>query len=721
MSKLKLYVLALTALVLLPAKADEGMWLLQLMQQQHSIDMMKKQGLKLEATDLYNPGGVSLKDAVGIFGGGCTGEIISAEGLILTNHHCGYGAIQQHSSVEHDYLTDGFWATSRDKELATPNLKFTFIERIEDITDLVNAKVAAGEVTEYGAFGTPFLTKLAQELYDQSDLKGKKGIVPQALPFYAGNKFYLFYKKVYSDIRMVAAPPSSVGKFGGETDNWMWPRHTGDFSIFRIYADANGEPADYNADNTPLKTPKFLPISIKGLQEGDYAMIMGFPGSTSRYLTVSEVKERMESTNTPRIAVREARQEVLKAEMNASDKTRIQYASKYASSSNYWKNSIGMNKAIIENHVLDAKAEQETRFAEFAKAQNNEAYMNVVKEIDAAVAQTAPIRYQMTCLTESFFVGLEFGSPYLVMDKLKEGLNEKNDSVINMAIETLKKAFAAIHNKDYDHEVDRKVAKVLFPLYADMIPADRRMPLYAMIEKEYKGNYNAFVDAMYNNSIFASQENFDKFLKKPTVKAIDADLATQYSRAKFQQLTTLSGEMGGLAEQLALLHKTYIRGLGELKLPVPSYPDANFTLRLTYGNVKPYSPRDGVFYKYYTTTQGILEKEDPNNREFVVPAKLKELILNRDFGRYALPNGDMPVCFLSTNDITGGNSGSPVINGNGELIGCAFDGNWESLSGDINFDNDLQRCINLDIRYVLFILEKLGGCSHLINEMKIVE
>lgn len=721
MNKIKLYLSALLILAVCSVKADEGMWLLQLMQQQNSIDMMKKQGLKLDALDLYNPNGVALKDAVGIFGGGCTGEIISPEGLILTNHHCGYASIQQHSSVEHDYLTDGFWATSRDKELATPGLKFTFIERIEDITDLVNAKIAAKEITEAESFTSAFLNKLAKELLDNSDLKGKKGIVPQALPFYAGNKFYMFYKKVYPDVRMVAAPPSSIGKFGGETDNWMWPRHTGDFSMFRIYADANGEPAEYSPNNVPLKTKKHLPISIKGLKEGDYAMIMGFPGSTSRYLTVSEVKERMEASNEPRIRIRGVRQDVLKEAMNSSDKIRIQYANKYAGSSNYWKNSIGMNKAIIDNNVLGTKADQEAKFAQFAKEKNNVDYMNVVAKIDEAVSKTSPIKYQQTCLTETFMNGIEFGSPYMVMDNLKTALEQKNDSAIQANIKILEEVYAAIHNKDYDHEVDRKVAKALFPLYAEMIPSEQRPTIYAVIEKDYKGDYNAFVDAMYDSSIMANQTNFDKFIKKPTVKAIEKDIATQYSRSKFDRYTALAEQMGKLPEELALLHKTYIRGLEEMKLPVPSYPDANFTIRLTYGNVKPYSPKDGIFYKYYTTTDGILEKENPEDREFVVPAKLKELIEKKDFGRYAMPNGDMPVCFLSTNDITGGNSGSPVLNENGELIGCAFDGNWESLSGDINFDNNLQRCINLDIRYVLFILEKLGNCGHLINEMTIVE
>ena len=493
--KIRTYLVALAALAFgSTARADEGMWLLQLMKQQNSIELMKKQGLKLEADDLYNPNGVSLKDAVGIFGGGCTGEIISPEGLILTNHHCGYASIQQHSSVEHDYLTDGFWAKNRGEELPTPGLKFQFVDRIEDITDIVNQKIAAGEVTEVNALTRPFLNKLAKELFEKSDLKGKKGIEVQALPFYAGNKFYLFYKKVYTDVRMVAAPPSSVGKFGGETDNWMWPRHTGDFSMFRIYADANGDPAEYAASNVPLKTPKYLPISIKGLEEGDYAMIMGFPGSTSRYLTVSEVKERMEAQNQPRITIRGARLAVLKEVMAASDKTRIQYANKYAGSSNYWKNSIGMNKAIIDNDVLGTKAEQEKKFAEFAKGKPE--YEGVVEKIDAIVNRTMPVTGQYYYLMEAFSGAIEFGSPYMVMDNLKKGLEEKNDSLINKSLEQLKEVFADIHNKDYDHEVDRKVAKAIFPVYAEIIPAEQRPAFYQVIEKEFKGDYNAYIDAM---------------------------------------------------------------------------------------------------------------------------------------------------------------------------------------------------------------------------------
>ena len=715
----KYLVAALAAAFTFTAQADEGMWLLQLLKQQNSIDLMKKQGLKLEADDIYNPNGVSLKDAVGIFGGGCTGEIISPEGLILTNHHCGYSSIQQHSSVEHDYLTDGFWAMSRAEELPTPGLKFRFVHRIVDITDLVNAKVKAGEVGEYEAMTRPFLNKLAKEELEKSDLKGKPGIEPLALPFYAGNKYYLIYYKVYSDIRMVAAPPSSVGKFGGETDNWMWPRHTGDFSMFRIYADKNGEPAEYSADNVPLKTPKYLSISIKGLDEGDYAMIMGFPGSTERYLTAGEVRQMMTAQNQAMIDMRTVYLNVLKKYMSESDKIRIQYANKFAGSSNYWKNSIGMNKAIVDNNVLGTKAEQEKKFAEFAA--DKAEYEGVVGKIDAIVEKTTPLMRRYAYIMEGLGRTVEFGCPPALMDKMLKGIETKNDSLVEATGKKLVKAFEGMYNKDYDKEVDRAVAKAMLPALAKALTTEELPAFYQTITEEYKGDYDAYVDDLFDRSIFSSRESLDKFLKKPTKKAIERDPATAYTRAGIQALQETNKALTNANKGIDLLHKAYVRGLNEMKLPVPSYPDANFTIRLTYGNVKSYNPKDGVHYKYFTTTDGILEKEDPENPEFVVPAKLKELIQKKDFGRYAMADGTMPVCFLTTNDITGGNSGSPVIDGEGNLIGCAFDGNWESLSGDINFDNNLQRCIALDIRYMLFILDKLGGCQHLINEMNIVE
>ncbi|WP_373802753.1 S46 family peptidase, partial [Bacteroides heparinolyticus] len=413
------------------------------------------------------------------------------------------------------------------------------------------------------------------------------------------------------------------------------------------------------------------------------------------------------------------RLEVLRKFMNASDKTRIQYASKFAGSSNYWKNSIGMNKAIIDNDVLNTKAEIEKRYAEFAKGKPE--YEGVVEKIDAIIEKGTPTLRQLYYTNEALRGAIEFGSTYLIMDNIKKALEEKNDSLLQASKKQLEEAYDGIHNKDYDHEVDRAVAKAILPALAKALNADELPDFYNTIRNEFKGDYDAYVDNLYDNSILSNRSNLDKFLKKPTVKAIERDPATAYSRSKNLKIQELGKAHGEQNNGLDLLHKAYIRGLGEMKQPMPSYPDANFTIRLTYGNVKAYSPKDAVYYNYYTTTDGILEKENPENREFMVPAKLKELIQKKDFGRYAMKDGTMPVCFLTTNDITGGNSGSPVINAEGHLIGTAFDGNWESLSGDINFDNNLQRCINLDIRYVLFILEKLGNCEHLIKEMNIIE
>lgn len=721
MKKLNLTLMAMCFLPLFTAQADEGMWLLQLMQEQHLADQMKKCGLKMDVNDIYSPNKVSLKDAVGIFGGGCTGEIISPEGLILTNHHCGYDAIQQHSSIEHDYLTDGFWAMTRQEEIPTPGLQFTFIEKIEDVTALIQQKIDRKEITEAESFTYDFLGQLSDSLFKASPYAGKYGYESELLPFYAGNRYFFFIEKVYNDVRMVGAPPSSVGKFGGETDNWMWPRHTGDFSIFRIYANADGEPAEYSESNVPLKTPKHLPISLRGIEDGDYTMVMGFPGSTNRYLTASGIQQMMTCENEPRIKVRTARQQVMRAEMDKSDKVRIQYASKYARSSNYWKNAIGMNKAIVDNKVLEGKKEQEARFAAFAQKVNNKAYQEVVAQIDATLAKNNTLEYQWTCLIEAILSGIEYGTPYMAIDQLVEAKAAKNDTLIAKATAALKESYQRIHNKDYDHEVDRKIAKVMLPLYAEMVPAERRPAFYQTIEKEFKGDYNKYVDALYDNTIFANEANFNKFLNKPSKKAAEKDLMYQFAKAKWEVIRSYQAELSKATEGMESLYKTYVRGLGEMNAPTPQYPDANFTIRLTYGNVKSYSPANGIHYDYFTTTDGILEKEDPTNSEFVVPAKLKELIQNKDFGRYAMKNGMMPVCFTSTNDITGGNSGSPVINANGELIGTAFDGNWESLSGDINFDNVKQRCICVDIRYVLFIIEKLGGAKHLIDEMTIIE
>ena len=712
----KLILCLAAAVVSLTAAADEGMWLLPYLQKMNIGDM-KAKGCQLTAEDIYSVNHGSLKDAIVIFGNGCTGEVVSPEGLVFTNHHCGYGSIQALSSVEHDYLKDGFWAMSNEEELPAPGLTVTFIRRIIDVTPEVLGNIPS---IAKGEERSEMEDKNIEALYEKLRAENP-GMTINIQPFFGGNQYFAFVMEVYRDIRLVGTPPTSIGKFGGETDNWMWPRHTCDFSIFRIYADKDGNPAEYSKDNVPLKSKKYLTISLKGLQEGDYAMIMGFPGSTSRYLTESEVRLRMEATNVPRIEVREARQNVLRKEMAASDKVRIQYASKFAGSSNYWKNSIGMNKAIVDNKVLETKAEQESRFAQYAKEKGNADYEKVVGQIDEYVKRVMPIQTRNTYFSETFRSGIEFSAPQAAFDELKTALQKENKKDIAKALETLKKEFANIHNKDYDHEVDRKVAKVLIPLYASKVSAEALPDFYQTVQKQFNGDYNAYVDALYDNSIFASEKNFDAFMANPTVEAIDKDLAVQYTVARNAKYKELADQLSNARGDINLLHKTYVRGLCEMYAPTPKAPDANFTLRLTYGNVKSYDPKDGIHYKYYTTLKGVMEKEDPNNPEFVVPAKLKELYASKNFGRYALPNGEMPACFLTTNDITGGNSGSPVMNGNGELIGTAFDGNWESLSGDINFDNNLQRCIAVDIRYVLFIVEKLGGCKNLIDEMNIVE
>lgn len=714
----KLFLLIAAACVSLTAVADEGMWMLPYLQKMNIRDM-KARGCKLSAEDIYSINKSSLKDAVVIFGGGCTGEIVSPDGLLFTNHHCGYGSIQSLSSVEHDYLKNGFWAMSRQEEIPAPGLKVRFIRSISDVTAdiLGNVPSTAGQ-QEYERITSENIASLTASLQEANP-----GMVVEVKPFFEGNQYFAFVIEVYTDVRLVGTPPTSIGKFGGDTDNWMWPRHTGDFSVFRVYAGQDNRPADYSPENRPYKAEKFLKISLDGYKEGDFAMIMGFPGSTQRYMTSYEIDDMLNVSNPNRIFIRGERQAILKEDMAASDKVRIQYASKFAGSSNYWKNSIGMNKAIVDNKVLETKAEQEAKFAAFAKEKQNADYAAVVGKIDEYVKRVTPLRTQLTYFTETFRSGIEFTltSKMEALQDLATALQKNKKKDVEKAIATLKEAYADIHNKDYDHEVDRKVAKVLLPLYAEKVPAEALPDFYQTVKNTFKGDYNAYVDALYNNSIFANEKNFNAFIENPTVEAINKDLSAEYAAAVSKKYKELADKLDQANGDINLLHKTYVRGLCEMYAPTPKAPDANFTIRLTYGNVKAYDPKDGVHYKYYTTLKGVMEKEDPNNPEFVVPAKLKELYATKNYGRYALPNGEMPTCFLTTNDITGGNSGSPVMNGNGELIGAAFDGNWESLSGDINFDNNLQRCIAVDIRYVLFIVEKLGGCKNLIDEMTIVE
>ena len=693
--------------------ADEGMWLLQLMRQQNLEDQMRKQGLRISADAIYSPDAPSLKDAIGIFGGGCTGEVISPKGLVITNHHCGFSFIQQLSTVEHNYLHNGFWSQSYEEELPCEDIAFTFVVKITDVTDEVNKQVKEGKITEEQTFDRRFLSNIAQQLFKADNIEGKEYMYPQLLPYFEGNKFYLVYYKKYTDVRLVATPPNSIGKFGGETDNWMWPRHTGDFSVFRIYADKNGNPAAYSKDNVPLSTPKYLNVALTGFEDGDFAMIMGFPGSTSRYLTGDEVKQRMLHENEPRIAMRDVTLKIIREEMAKSEDIAIKYANKQARISNYWKNSIGMNKAIVDNKVVETKLAEEAEFKAWAEKNGKSEYVDVVEKINACVEEMNRTQY-LTTVTSELIMNVEFIYRNLAKDNGK--LLEKPETLE----ETMKNIYNWLHERDYIHDIDRRIAKEVLPLYFELTKPEERNEYLNEVYAKYKGNLEKYIDHVYDNSILANEANLKKFLKKPTLKKFEKDPAVLLRTAVFESYSKLSAKNAEFAKVMNPLHKTYLKGLMEKANGAPVYPDANFTMRLTYGNVKSYQPKDGITFNYYTTLKGVMEKEDPNNSEFIVPARLKELYEAKDYGRYAMANGEMPVAFLTTNDITGGNSGSGILNADGELIGLAFDGNWESLSGDINFDDNLQRCINVDIRYVLFVIEKLGNCKRLIDEMTIV-
>lgn len=713
--------LALTSL-LTPAMADEGMWMLTDLRKQNEV-AMQELGMLISANEIYNPEGIAIKDAVVHFGGGCTGEVISAEGLVLTNHHCGYSYIQQHSSVEHDYLTDGFWAMNREEELPCKGLTITFIDQILDVTEYVQKQLAIDPDPQGTNYLSPkYLEIVAQRFAKEEQITTKPGRTLELKAFYGGNRYYLFVKTVYSDIRMVGAPPSSIGKFGADTDNWMWPRHTGDFSMFRIYADKNGEPAAYSQDNVPLRVKKHLTISLDGYKKDDFAFILGFPGRNWRYMISDEVEERMETTNFMRHHVRDARQKVLMGQMLKDDAVRIHYASKYASSANYWKNAIGMNEGLIRLKVLDTKRAQQEALLARGQELGTDKYQKAFNEIRDIVKKRRKATYHQQAIQEALVTALDF-MKIPSTTALATALKNKDKAAIETEKEKLKVAADAYFASVPYPEVERLVGKEMLKKYAEYIPAEDRITIFQVINKRFKGDTDAFIDACFEYSIFGNRKNFDKFIKKPSLYRLNGDwmVLFKYSITDAILATTLS--TASLTEAYNQAHKTWVGGMMELKESQGQaiYPDANSTLRLTYGTVQDYEPSDGVIYDYYTTLDGVMQKEDPDNYEFVVPAKLKELYNNKDYGRYAMENGQMPTCFIVNTDNTGGNSGSPVFNAKGQLIGTGFDRNYEGLTGDIAFRPSSQRAICVDIRYTLFIIEKFAGAKHIIDELTIAE
>lgn len=701
--------------------ADEGMWMLTDLKKQNAA-VMQDLGLDISIDKVYCPDSISLKDAVVHFGGGCTGEVISAEGLVLTNHHCGYQYIQQHSAVEHDYLTDGFWAMSREQELPCEGLTITFIDRILDVTDYVQEQLKKDEDPEGLNYLSPsYLSTVAKRFAKKENIKTDDFTVLELKPFYGANKYYLFVKTVYKDIRMVGAPPSSIGKFGADTDNWMWPRHCGDFSIFRIYASKDGKPANYAADNVPLKVKKHLAINMNGIKEGDFTFVMGFPGRNWRYMISDEVEERMQTTNFMRDTVRGVRLRVLGEEMAKDAKTRIQYAAKYASSANYWKNAIGMNEGLVSLKVLDRKKDEQKRLLAFGDETGNDSYRQAYESIKQIVAKRHDAVYHQQAIYEALMLGTEF-SKIPDTDKLLEALEKNDKKGIKAAITALQEQGKKFFNKDYSTVVDRKVSKQLLALYAQLIPAGQRISIFKVIDGQFAGSTDAFVDACFDRSIFRSSKALAAFLQNPSADKLKKDPMVQYAKSVKEGYKATDEAMKAETNAYNRAHKTWVAGMLALKQKEGKaiYPDANSTLRLTYGKIGSYEPADGKEYLYYTTLKGVMEKEDPENPEFVVSPKLKELYEKKDFGPYAMADGRMPVCFVTATDNTGGNSGSPVFNSKGELIGVGFDRNYEGLTGDIAYNPQLQRAACVDIRYVLFVIDKYAGAKHLIDELTIV-
>lgn len=695
-----------------PLLAAEGMWLPLLLKAMNEDDM-QSMGMKLTAEDIYSVNQSSLKDAIVSFGGFCTGELISDQGLLLTNHHCGYGQIQRHSSVEDDLLTKGFWAMNREEELPNPGLFVTFLVRMEDVTEQVLQGIAADTPEEERA-------RLIEERITAIKEAATAGTHYQAVikPFFYGNEYYMFVNERYEDVRLVGAPPSSIGKFGGDTDNWMWPRHTGDFSLFRVYAAPDGSPAAYSEDNVPLRPKHHLPVSLAGVQEGDFTMVFGFPGRTEQYLTSHAVKMLVEQTNPNRIALREERLAIMDEYMDANDTIRIKYASKYASVANYWKKWIGENRGLDQLDALAEKKALEAAFADWVQADRSrqQRYGQLLSRFAALYEQQAEVNLANVYRSEGIY-GAELMRLAASFAPIARGQRSKTE--ITGGITTyegyLKRFFA-----DYDPQVDKSLLMAMLEMYRENVDP-RFQPEEMQKLADDPEAYRKFADKIFSQSVLSSEARMQEMLAtydpKKTAKKLRKDPGFQFFHAidevYREQIAPVYEET---QEELDKLYRLYVAGLREMQEDKSFWPDANSTLRVAYGIVDGYVPYDGVQYRYYTTLEGIMEKEDPTNEEFVVPERLKEIYRNKEYGPYAAEDY-MPVCFVASNHTTGGNSGSPVIDAEGRLIGLNFDRTWESTMSDIEYSPEICRNIAVDIRYVLLIIDKFAGAGYLVEEM----
>ena len=695
------------------AKADEGMWLPYSLNGQNLAEM-QAMGCKLTAEQIFDLNQPSLKDAIVQFGGGCTGEIISPEGLLLTNHHCGLSFVQKLSSIEHDYLTDGFWAHSKGEELPNPGLSVLFLNNVEDVTNAVLEGVT-DETTE------PERSQLVNKNIRQieKDRKGDRKIRVEVVPFYSGNQYILFEYDEYTDVRLVCCPPWGIGKFGADTDNWTWPRHKGDFNIFRVYTAPDGSPAAYSPDNIPMKSKWYLPINLNGVKPGDYAMILGYPGTTDRYSTSYTVKNIIEEEGPAIIDCRTTKLNNYRKHMDADQEVFIMYASKQASVSNYWKYYIGQVKQLKRNHVYERRLAQEQDFMNWVneKAARRLEYGNIFDGIAKKWEILDEIQKAFVYHREAGWNGGEaiaFSRRFRGINKMIEEKADKED--IKAAAERLQGSVDAFF-KDYSMPLDQDVTAALLNLFYKNIPSDLLPSEVLRIGQENGGDFTEYVDKAFKKSVFTDQERLEKWIQKP--KKLDKDPIFMLSENIIESYNTLYGRyaeaqnLGNQGERL------YMKGLMEMQSDRNFYPDANFTMRLTYGTVEPYKAADAVNYNYYTTMDGVMAKYVPGNWEFDIPQDVRDLVEKKDYGRYTNEKGELVVNFITTNDITGGNSGSPVIDGEGNLIGLAFDGNWEAMSGDLNFENKVQRTICVDARYLLWCIEKVGKCDNIIKELVI--
>ncbi len=694
------------------SRADEGMWI-PLLIEKFNIEDMQEKGFKLSAEDIYSINQACIKDAIVIFGRGCTGDLVSDQGLLLTNHHCGYGAIQKHSSIEHDYLTDGFWAMNKTQELPNPDLTVKFLNRIEDVTDKVLGNVAKNlSEKERDAIIVANIEKIKTEAIGETQL------IASVKPFYYGNQYYLFVYEEYKDVRLVGAPPSAIGKFGGDTDNWVWPRHTGDFSIFRIYADKDNKPAEYSPDNVPYKPKKFLPISIKGINEGDFTWVLGYPGGTMQYITSDAIKLIKDVRNPDRIMLRDKRLDVMNAYMDRNDTIRIKYASKHARISNSWKRWKGEIIGLERLNAIDNKVEFEEKFNEWAF--NHNEYKNVVSELTNIYGNIEKYVVAYDYYREAIMAVeiVNFAARFDDLIKMKDDDIEKE--LLDIKIEELKKRMESFY-KDYIQSIDQEIFNELLPMYYSNVDQEFLPDLSGL---GLSDNYSQFIESLYSTTIFNNKDKMLEFLNSESednFKVLENDPVFKFYKT-FNELYTneVFPVYDSLGNRANNLYRNYMKGIMEMQEHKVLFPDANFTMRVSYGEVKGSYPRDGVSYLYYTTLDGVIEKDDPNIYDYDVPGKLKELYTSKDYGMYEV-DGTVPVCFIATNHTTGGNSGSPVLDADGNLIGLNFDRVWEGIMSDMVFDPEQSRNISLDIRYVLFIVDKFAGAQHLINEMTIIK